>query len=291
MNDKIDIFWPVPGFNITTITGETYTLGNVINEGGCAFVLDGIDSFGNPVALKLFKPALRSFEDVKTQWENECKLFEKLRHPNIVAIYDHFIYGNLFYIVLERANDSVYNLVNKFGPIPELTVIEMTRQLLFAIHFIHKNNIVHRDITIYNILYFQEVPSSKLIFKISDFGISKDFSEICPWQPHVCSTNIAHPTFIPPELLLPQYGYTSEQSDLYHLGLVLLYALTGNLPINELMSKEEITQAILKGRPRIAAEKLNSPLGYFISILLRRRQEYRYSSALEAWTALKASPV
>lgn len=285
MTEEIKIIWPTPGNTITTQSGMIYTIGQPINSGGYALVFEGLDFFGNPVALKVFKPANRPFDEVKKQWDNETQLFKKLRHPNVVAIYDAFICDNLFYIVLERAWGNLCDWIQNVKPVPEITVREIARQLLFALNFIHKEGVIQRDITIYNTLVFEGPKSRGAIFKISDFGISKEF--INPWEQRICNSYIAHPCFIPPELLLPEYGYTNEQSDLYHLGLVLLYSLVGKLPFDENLDAKERKKMIIDGIPRKEAEKIKTPLGNFIAILLRRHHEYRYKNAIDAWNALK----
>lgn len=234
--------------------------------------------------LKVFKPANRDFKEVKKQWKQEVQKFKLLRHPNIVVIYDDFVCENLFYIVLERACGSLDDLIQTNGAIPEFQVKEIARQLLFAIHSIHQRDVIHRDITIYNTLVFEGSQKQGLIFKISDFGISKKFFH--PWKPKICNTKTAHPLFTPPELLLRQYGYTSKQSDLYHLGIILLYSILGRLPINKTMSTTEIEQIIKSGILRQEAERIKTPLGDFIAVLLRRRQEYRFQTAIEAWNRL-----
>jgi serine/threonine-protein kinase len=266
-----------------------YTIGGQLGAGGFALVMEGTDLFGNAVALKVYKPANRPFGEVKTQWEKECRLFDKLRHPNVVAIYDAFICDNLFYIVLEKAWGRLCDYVDQFKPLPEAIVREIARQLLFATHYIHTHGVVHRDITIYNALVFEGPQSRGPVFKVSDFSISKEFVD--PWQDKICHTHIAHPCFIPPELIDPNYGYSTERSDLYHLGLILLYALTGSLPFNETMPKDQIAKMINDGVPRQQAESLGTPLGAFIAVLLRRRNEFRHKNAIEAWTALKNTPV
>ena len=285
----ISVVWPTPGTTITTEAGMQYMLGNQIGSGGFALVFEGTDLFGNAVALKVFKPANRPFDEVKTQWEKESRLFEKLRHPNVVAIYDAFICDNLFYIVLERAWGRLCDWVDLVKPMPEGAVREIARQLLFAIHYMHTHGVVHRDITIYNALVFEGPKSKGATFKISDFGISKEFAD--PWQDKICHTHIAHPCFVPPELIDPNYGYTTERADLYHLGLILLYAVSGSLPFNETMPRDQIAKLIQDGAPRQRAEALGTPLGDFIAVLLRRRNEFRHKTAIEAWTALKKAPV
>jgi len=265
-----------------------YTIGNQIGSGGYALVFEGTDLFGNAVALKVFKPANRPFDEVQAQWQKESHLFEKLRHPNVVAIYDAFVCDNLFYIVLERAWGRLCDYVDRFKPLPEVAVREIARQLLFAAHYIHTHGVVHRDITVVNALVFEGPQSKGPLFKISDFGISKEFVD--PWQDKICHTHIAHPCFIPPELIDPKYGFSTERADLYHLGLILLYALTGSLPFNESMSKDQISQLIQEGAPRKQAEALKTPLGDYIAVLLRRRNEFRYKTAIEAWNELKKTP-
>lgn len=286
MTEEKQVIWPAPGNTLTTRSGMVYTIGQPINSGGYALVFDGLDLFGNSVALKIFKPANRPFEEVQAQWERETQLFEKLRHPNVVAIYDAFICDNLFYIILERAWGNLSDWIQTVKPIKEFTVTEIARQLLFAINFMHKERVIQRDITIYNTLVFEGPQSRGPIFKISDFGISREF--LNPWEPTSCRSRTAHPCFVPPELLLPEYGYTNEQSDLYHLGLVLLYSLTCELPLEGNMEPELRNKMIVDGVPRKAAEKIGTPLGDFIAILLRRHQEYRFKTALEAWNALRS---
>lgn len=128
-NTEITVSWPVAGEKIFTESGIAYTIGQRINEGGYALVFEGVDQFENPIALKIFKPANRPFEEVQKQWEQETQLFYKLRHSNIVAIYDAFIYNNLFYIVLEKAWGNLYEWIRVSNPanINEKTVREIAR--------------------------------------------------------------------------------------------------------------------------------------------------------------------
>jgi len=278
MFDKKKVLWLKPGDEISTPIGMKYIIGKPISSGAYALIFEGTDLFGNSVVLKVFKPAKRTFISVKKQWEKECGIFEITRHPNVVAIYDSFICENLCYIVLERAWGDLYHWIEINKPLNEAIVREMARQLLFAIHYIHTKGIVQRDINIFNILVF-EGKKSNPIYKITDFGISKDL--IQPWQSDDDRTEIANPLFIPPELIISQYGYTNQQSDLYHLGLILLYAITGTPPFDNKKSLEDIKKEVLIGEPRKEAEKIKTSLGDFISILLRRRQEYRFKSAID----------
>jgi serine/threonine protein kinase len=277
--------WPLSGTVITTSSGAWYRVGRQIASGAYALVFEGTNSFGHLLALKVFKPANRPYQEVKAQWEKECRLFQRLQHPHVVAIYDAFIHENLFYIVLERAIGNVADWIGFRGSLSDTAVIEVAAQLLDGLYFVHANGVLHRDLTIFNTLVFQPIGSSSAVLKISDFGISKEF--IDPWDPMIGMTQVAHPLFMLPELLLPQYGYTTVQSDLYHLGLILLYALTGHLPVDGSMTVEQAKGAVIQGVPRQQAEMLGTPLGNYISVLLRRHREYRFQTVIDAWNGLQ----
>ena len=264
---------PLPniGTLITTNIGS-YKIDNRIdnNQGGFSWVYGATKlNTLTPVAIKFFKPNNRPIEEVKKQWIKETELFNKLRHKNIVVIYDAGTYGNLFFIVLEKAWGDLKKLVLK--KLPEYEIKLIASQLISALDFIHKNRIIHKDLTIYNVLVFKRFLSQN-IFKISDFGISKELSY--PYET-ISTTQMIHPECRPPEFL--QNGFVDQQSDLYQLGLVLLYCITGN-NIFEGKNQQEINNMINDGIPRQTAESIKTPLGEFISILLRRRKEYRFQN-------------
>lgn len=103
----------------------------------------------------------------------------------------------------------------------------------------------------------------------------------------LATTFIGHKTSIPPELLVA--GYSTHQSDIYQLGLVLLTLLTGSYPIPATATVEQIRQMILAGEPRQAAEGLinkHGKLAEIISIMLRRHETFRYGTVMDVWQEL-----
>lgn len=276
---------PSQGMAVWGQGGISYTLGAPINQGGFAMVYEAWDEFYNPVALKVLRP-MPDAVALHQQWTHEQELFRRLRHPNVVTIYDAFGWNNLFYLALERAETTISGYVSQTGPLQDWIVREVARQLLFGLHFIHSSGVLHKDLTINNVLVFTGPQNRGPIFKISDFGISrKSFS---PWD--IQPPEINNTTFLLPELLQSEFGLSSERSDLYHLGLILLFCLKGYLPLREGMSPMEIDHVVRNAIPRQEAEALGTPLGNFISVLLRRHADARYQSALDAWRALKLLP-
>jgi serine/threonine protein kinase len=225
---------------------------------------------------------LKSIEgsEVKDKWEKEVGKLYRLRHPNVIAIYDRFQHNGEYIIVYERAEFDLAKYVLEVKSFSPTDVKELARQMLFTIHFMHnQGKVLHRDITIYNVLVCGQ-PGFP-IFKLADFGISIDLTQSL----HVSA--LVHREFRTPEIVSGEQP--TPQSDLYHLGLVLLFCLYGKFPWKkeEGMSKEFVSE----GKPREFAERLNSPMGSFVAKLLRRRLEHRFKSALEAWDELKKLPL
>jgi serine/threonine protein kinase len=274
----MQIATPLPNIGTVIPTNRgSYKIGNRIdnNQGGFSWVYGAMEvKTLTPVVIKFFKPNNRHIEDVQKQWMKETGLFDRLRHTNIVSIYDAYTYGNLFFIVLERAWGDLKKHVLSQLSIKKLSENEtklIASQLISALSFIHKNGVIHKDLTIYNILVFKRFLSQN-IFKISDFGISKEL--LSPIDV-ISTTQMIHPEFTPPEFL--QDGFVDQQSDLYQLGLVLLYCIIG-VNIFEGKNQQEINKMIADAIPRRTAESFKSPFCNFISILLRRHKEYRFQN-------------
>ncbi|KAJ5641275.1 hypothetical protein N7490_005275 [Penicillium lividum] len=103
--------------------------------------------------------------------DNEMKIMRDLKHPNIVQYIEHHEYDRWIYIVMEYVpGGELSTYLHSPGKIPEDMVRTITRQLLRALHYLHKRRITHRDIKPDNILIASLDP---IRVKLSDFGLSK----------------------------------------------------------------------------------------------------------------------
>jgi serine/threonine protein kinase len=256
-----------------------YYVIQVIDEGGFGKVWSGITGTGIPVAIKIIKPSSNYLRDY-TSWYTEQDICLKcLNHAHIITTYDQFCSkdGKLI-IVMEKAGGNLKELVHNRKYFDPTAVCSIGTNILSALDYIHGLGVIHRDVTLKNILWF---PDGN--FKLADFGISKEGVSI----EEFAKTFIGHKTYIPPELLLT--GYTSRQSDIYQLGLVLLTLLTGHYPIPIDATVEKTRTMILEGTPRQIAELLINKYGRLaeiLSIMLRRRDKWRYKTALAVWDDL-----
>ncbi|MDI1482138.1 serine/threonine-protein kinase [Polyangium sp. y55x31] len=268
--------FPVPGTTLTSTRG-TYVVGALIGDGQYGSVYECIGPFDQRYALKMLRPANKSYQAVKDEWAQELRRLEQFRHPNIVYIHDAFENNYLFYLALERCDTSLRALLGR--PFSDLLLVELCRQLLMTLQYLHDSGVVHSDLHAGNVLISQLDRSP--IVKLTDFGVAHQLQGSTRWfRPQV-----ANPKILTPELVTA--GYTTTQSDLYQFGLLMYQMHTGQPAIDVDVAYPEITRQISEGAPRKKAEALGTPVGNVIAKLLRRRDAYRYQSAREVWEDLR----
>lgn len=257
--------------------GRNYSLGKYIGEGSWGVVYHCTDDWENELVAKILKPRNRTYEAVKDEWIKELGNLVKLRHPNITFVYDSFEYRDTFYIIIERCDHTIHELIITPNIDGEEWLPVVAHSVLQGIAFIHKEGYVHKDIHPGNVfsslIRDKKVPAKDpvIVFKIGDLGITNLETEM-----DVFNTMVGR-WMLPPEFLKPeQYGKIGKQVDMYHAGLVFLSLLLGRIPT---FTEKDI----LDGGPRIMAERLNSIYSPAIAKALRRHVENRTQTALDFW--------
>jgi serine/threonine-protein kinase len=274
---RITVQYPQVGGTLKGQRGS-YVVRDVIGSGEFGAVYDCIGPFDQIYALKMVRPSNRPYSEVQAEWAREQSRLFSLRHPNVVYIYDSFEQDHLFYLALERCDHALKDMLGT--PMQEGLVLEMTRQLLAAVQFLHDNEVVHDDLHAGNVLITH---TDRPTVKISDFGISHELRGMTAVRP-----NVVHHAIMAPEILAT--GYTSRQSDLYQVGLLLYWMLAGEPAIQMDVPYQELVRQVAEGTPRVRAEALGTPFGDLIAKMLRRREAFRYASAREVWSELRELP-
>jgi serine/threonine-protein kinase len=263
--------------------GRNYSLGKYIGEGSWGVIYHCTDDWENELVAKILKPRNRTYEAVKDEWTKELSNLVKLRHPNITFVYDSFEYRDTFYIIIERCDHTIHELIVTPNIDGEEWLPVVAHSVLQGIAFIHKEGYVHKDIHPGNVfsslIRDKKVPTKDpvIVFKIGDLGITNLETEM-----DVFNTMVGR-WMIPPEFLKPdQYGKIGKQVDMYHAGLVFLSLLLGHIPT--FTDKD-----ILDGGPRIMAEGLNSIYSPAIAKALRRHVGTRTQTALEFWKDISSA--
>ncbi len=256
----------------------TYTVRSVLGSGEFGAVYETIGPFDQAYAVKVIRPANRPYAEVQQEWANEARRLMSLRHPNVVYIHDAFEQNHLFFLALERCDHALDAMLG--APMQDGLVIELARQLLAAVQFLHDNDLVHDDLHPGNVLITH---TDRPTVKISDFGISHELGGASAIRP-----NVVHHKIMAPEVLAN--GYTSKQSDIYQIGLLLYWMLTGSPAIPTGAPYAEVVRHVSEGIPRQAAEAIGTPLGALLAKMLRRRDTFRYTSPREVWNDLRELP-
>lgn len=152
-------------------------------------------------------------------FEREAILLSGLSHPQIAKVIDYFIENGRQYMVLERisgANLRAY--IRDRGAVSEKQAIKWAAELVKIVSYLHSQEppIVHRDLTPENLIL--DMKGSLVLI---DFGSANEFVGT------VTGTLVGKPSYISPEQFS---GHAKPQSDLYSIGAILSFILTGNDP-------------------------------------------------------------
>lgn len=258
-------------------TRYIYRVGRNLGEGGFGFVHECTDVHGHAYAAKYARPQ-GSVADVERRWRDECQLMLSVNSPYIIQLHDYFMYQNVYWMIMERADCTLKTRIETNGRMDDPNTVLAGLHVLSALQELNNKGIVHRDLHIDNILWSSRAGGNSL--KIADFGIAKRLLSAGA----VATTRIGRNYDIAPDLHLD--GYTTHQSDLYQLGLAMYFVHTGSEALSPADGPPR--EAILSGVAIERAEKLRTPIGDYIAVLLRRRAEYRYQHALRATAELAA---
>lgn len=200
------------------------TLVRKIGRGGMGDVYLGEHTMlQRSVAVKVLPQDFTRNAELLSRFRREAVACAKLEHPNIVQVYDVGSEGEIWYIIMTYVDGQSFQdmLDEANGPIDvrEATriVCDCTRGLQIA----HESGIIHRDVKPANVLL-----SKKGEVRITDFGLAYDQeSQSLITMP---GTMMGTPHFMSPEQA--QGRRADERSDIYSIGIMLYYALTGQRP-------------------------------------------------------------
>jgi len=225
-----------------------------LGKGASAKVYLADDPFAKrKVAIKLAYPdALKNSEDgafYRSMFLNEAALAGKLSHPHIVQIYDAVVEDQYSYIVMEFVEGGTLEKFCVPGALLETRqVAEIAFKCVRALAFAHKLGLTHRDLKPGNILH-----SDGSDIKIADFGAS-----INKVSDRTVITNVGSPAYMAPELVTGA-AQASHLTDIYALGVVMYYMLTGRLPFTGASTMSVIYQIVNTEPERPGAHRNDLP--------------------------------
>jgi eukaryotic-like serine/threonine-protein kinase len=218
-----------------------------IGRGGMGLVWRAIQmSTGREVALKeLPAKALRS-NTARSRFEEEIHWASQLQHPNIARVYDSgLLEGSYFYAMELIHGDSLDTYAQK-NRLTLRQMLEMMSTIAKAVQYAHDRKVLHRDLKPSNIMVTPEGKPT-----IVDFGLACLFREGTGERTPRYGDVMGTPAFMAPEQALGRDDLIGPAIDVYSLGIIIYYFVTGAFP-------HLATQAADSFRQRTMDEKIPS---------------------------------
>jgi serine/threonine protein kinase, bacterial len=271
-----------------TLLNNRYRVIQTLGSGGFGNTFLAEDTYmpsGRRCVIKQLKPVThdpKAYETVKERFQREAAVLEELGEGNnqIPRLFAYFSEAGQFYLVQEYIEgDTLTKRVEQGGSFGEREVKEMLASLLPVLDYVHSRRMIHRDIKPDNIILRKRDGLPVLI----DFGAVKEAMNTVVNAPAQVAPSmvIGTPGFMPAE---QARGRPTYASDLYSLGLVAVFLLTGKMP-QELQTDDRTGEMLWRQH----APNLHSELATVIDRAIRFTPGDRFASAKEMLDALQSS--
>jgi serine/threonine-protein kinase len=227
------------------------------------------------VALKVL-PTPNEYALVRCR--REAEYAARLRHENIVALYD---FGELvggLYLAFEFVDGvNLFEYIKRKRRLQAEEARRISIQACLALHHAHSQGIIHRDVKPSNFLVTRK--DGRLVIKLSDLGLS--LAEDDARRVTQLGATVGTPSYIAPEQVADGHS-ADERSDLYSLGCTLYHMLAGHPPFTKGGKREKLLQHLCDEAPDILARNPGVPVAMaaVLKRLLAKSPERRYQSAI-----------
>jgi serine/threonine-protein kinase len=215
-----------PGKDLTGKSVGPYRVLERCGQGGMADVYKGyhplIDRY---VAIKVLRTSFADDEEFRSRFQREATSVARLRHANIVQLYDFGQLGDRYYMVMEfieggSLRERLQTFHHEDRKLSLGNIVIIVRGLAAALDYAHRRGIVHRDVKPSNIMF---TPEGDPV--LTDFGIARVLKG--------GSLTLAGMSVGTPDYMSPEQGMgepATAFSDIYSLGIVLYEMLLGRRP-------------------------------------------------------------
>jgi len=261
-----------------------YSIVRELGRGGMGIVFLARDAaLERPVAIKLLPPMLATRAEHRSRFVREARIAAALSHPHIVPIHaveEHDDFA--FFVMGFVEGETLGARVARSGPLPIAEAIRVTQEVGWALAHAHGRSVVHRDVKPDNILLESE--SGRAI--VTDFGIARVADD---GTTSSAGAIVGTPRYMSPEQASGEP--IDGRSDLYSLGAVAYFALTGRPPIDGDSAAAILARKVMVDPPPVASVRDGIPPKFANAIdrCLAKDPSARWGSAEQFAAALQTS--
>ncbi|XP_078144711.1 mitogen-activated protein kinase kinase kinase 4 isoform X2 [Centroberyx gerrardi] len=249
--------------------------GNKIGEGqyGKVYTCINVDT-GELMAMKEIRFQPNDHKTIK-ETADELKIFEGIKHPNLVRYFGVELHREEMYIFMEYCDEGTLEEVSRLG-LQEHVIRLYSKQITTAINVLHEHGIVHRDIKGANIF----LTSSGLI-KLGDFGCSVKLKNNTHTMPGEVNSTLGTAAYMAPEVITRAKGEGhGRAADIWSLGCVLIEMVTGKRPWHEYEHNFQIMYKVGMGHKPPIPEKLSTEGKDFLGHCLESEPKRRWTASM-----------
>ncbi len=228
-----------------------YRIERLLGEGAMSRVYLGRHQrLGRWAAVKVQKLHMQG-DEIVHRFQREARLASQISHPNIVSLYEHGLApGGGFYYAMEYVPGmTLTQWVENHGPLPPDRAVRLLRQVAAALAAMHAHCLLHRDIKPDNIMAYSAHGEADLL-KLLDFGLIRHYGEGLSRDLTRSVRVLGTPAFMAPERLFDP-GLVDPRSDVYGVGCVGFYLLTGRRPFDAVAEPDLAAQVRAVEAPRV----------------------------------------
>ncbi|KAM8947401.1 mitogen-activated protein kinase kinase kinase 4 isoform 2-T2 [Pelodytes ibericus] len=248
--------------------------GNKIGEGqyGKVYTCISVDT-GELMAMKEIRFQPNDHKTIK-ETADELKIFEGIKHPNLVRYFGVELHREEMYIFMEFCDEGTLEEVSRLG-LQEHVIRLYTKQITIAINVLHEHGIVHRDIKGANIF----LTSSGLI-KLGDFGCSVKLKNNAHTMPGEVNSTLGTAAYMAPEVITRAKGEGhGRAADIWSLGCVLIEMFTGKRPWHEYEHNFQIMYKVGMGHKPPIPDRISPEGKDFLSHCLESDPKKRWTAS------------
>jgi serine/threonine protein kinase len=226
------------------------------------------------VLLKILNVQWKGEKDLVERFHREAKICARLKHPNLVNIFDFGTSENSFYLAMEYVEGwNLADFIKKNHPLPIPVILFIFNELLKGIEYAHASGVIHRDIKPANIMIGKEGT-----VKISDFGLATiaDFPALTEM-----GGTVGTPAYMSPEQA--QGKKLDATSDLFSFGITIYEMVVSENPFLGENFADSIQLILNKKQTPLVKKRVDTPdwLSDLIQKLLEKNPQKRVPSAAD----------